>query len=97
LVAVPYTVELNDIPIYVVQHHRSPEIYERSRDAFEILYEEGAESARFMGISMHPYVSGAAHRIKYIDKILQYLKGHEDVLFMTGEEILDWYNDTVAK
>ncbi|UCB50391.1 MAG: polysaccharide deacetylase family protein [Deltaproteobacteria bacterium] len=97
LIAVPYTVELNDIPIYVVQHHRSPEIYERSRDAFDILYEEGAESARFMGISMHPYVSGAAHRIKYIDKILQYIKEHEHVLFMTGEEILDWYNDTLVK
>ena len=97
LVAVPYTVELNDIPIYVVQHHRSPEIYERSRDAFDILYEEGAESARFMGISMHPYVSGAAHRIKYIDKIIEYIKGYKDVLFMTGEEILDWYNDTVGK
>ena len=97
LVAVPYTVELNDIPIYLVQHHRSPEIYERSRDAFDTLYEEGAESARFMGISVHPYVSGAAHRIKYIDKILQYIKGHQDVLFMTGEEILDWYNDVVAK
>jgi allantoinase len=97
LIAVPYTVELNDIPIYVVQHHRSPEIYERSRDAFDILYAEGAESARFMGISMHPYVSGAAHRIKYIDKIMEYIKGHEDVLFMTGEEILDWYNDVVAQ
>jgi peptidoglycan/xylan/chitin deacetylase (PgdA/CDA1 family) len=97
LIAVPYTVELNDIPIYLVQHHRSPEIYERSRDAFDTLYEEGAESARFMGISVHPYVSGAAHRIKYIDKILQYIKGHQDVLFMTGEEILDWYNDVVAK
>jgi len=97
LVAVPYTVELNDIPIYVVQHHRSPEIYERSRDAFDILYEEGAESARFMGISMHPYVSGAAHRIKYVDKIIEYIKGYKDVLFMTGEEILDWYNDTVGK
>ncbi|MEE9612976.1 MAG: hypothetical protein V3W19_17105, partial [Desulfatiglandales bacterium] len=97
LVAVPYTVELNDIPIYLVQHHRSPEIYERSRDAFDILHEEGAESARFMGISVHPYVSGAAHRIKYIDKTLQYIKEHEGVLFMTGEEILDWYNDVVAK
>ena len=31
LVAVPYTVELNDIPIYLVQHHRSPEIFERAR------------------------------------------------------------------
>lgn len=97
LVAVPYTVELNDIPIYLVQHHRSPEIYERSRDAFDTLYEEGAESVRFMGISVHPYVSGAAHRIKYIDKILQYIKEHKGVLFMTGEEILDWYNEAVAK
>jgi len=97
LIAVPYTVELNDIPIYLVQHHRSPEIYERSRDAFDTLYEEGAESARFMGIAVHPYISGAAHRIKYIDKIFQYIKEHEGVLFMTGEEILDWYNDVVAK
>ncbi len=97
LVAVPYTVELNDIVIYVVQHHRSPEIFERSRDAFDTLYEEGAKSARFMGISMHPYVSGAAHRIKYIDKTLQYIKEHEGVMFMTGEEILDWYNESVEE
>jgi allantoinase len=97
LIALPYSVELNDIPLYVVQHHRSPEIYDRTRDAFEALYEEGKESARFMGISVHPYVSGAANRIKYIDKTLQYLKGHEGVLFMTGEEILDWYNEVVEK
>jgi peptidoglycan/xylan/chitin deacetylase (PgdA/CDA1 family) len=97
LIAVPYTVELNDIPMYLVQHHRSPEIYERSRDAFDTLYEEGAESSRIMGIAVHPYISGAAHRIKYIDKIFEYMKEHEGVLFMTGEEILDWYNDVVAK
>ncbi len=97
LIAVPYTVELNDIPIYLVQHHRSPEIYERSIDAFDTLYEEGAGSARFMGIAVHPYISGAAHRIKYIDKIFQYIKEHEGVLFMTGEEILDWYNDVATK
>jgi hypothetical protein len=46
-----------------------------------------------MGISMHPYVMGAAHRVKYLDKIIQYIKEHEGVVFMTGEEILDWYND----
>jgi hypothetical protein len=50
-----------------------------------------------MGIAVHPYISGAAHRIKYIDKIFEYMKEHEGVLFMTGEEILDWYDDVVAK
>jgi peptidoglycan/xylan/chitin deacetylase (PgdA/CDA1 family) len=97
LIALPYTVELNDIVIYLVQHHSSPEIYERARDAFDTLYEEGAESSRIMGIAVHPYVSGAAHRIKYIDKIFEYMKEHDGVLFMTGEEILDWYNEVVGK
>ena len=46
---------------------------------------------------MHPYVSGAAHRIKYIEMLLEYMKRHEGVVFMTGEEILDWYDDVVAK
>ena len=97
LIAVPYTVELNDIAIYLVQHHRSPEIYERARDAFETLYREGEKSARFMTVSVHPYVAGAAHRIKYIDKILAFIKKHDKVLCMTGEEILDWYTETVSE
>jgi peptidoglycan/xylan/chitin deacetylase (PgdA/CDA1 family) len=93
LIAVPYTVEVNDIVIYAVQNHSSPEIYHRARDAFDTLYEEAGDSARFMAISMHPYVMGAAHRVKYLDKIIRYIKEHEEVMFMTGEEILDWYND----
>lgn len=96
LIAVPYTVEVNDIVIYAVQHHSSPEIYHRARDAFDTLYAEAADGARFMGISMHPYVMGAAHRAKYLNKIIEYIKGHEGVLFMTGEEILDWYNEVAA-
>lgn len=96
LVAVPYTLELNDFVIYIGQQHRSPEIYERGRDAFDTLYEEGEESSRIMSIAVHPYVSGATHRIKYIDKLLEYMKKYEGVLFMTGEEILDWYNESSA-
>ncbi len=97
LIAVPYTVELNDIVLYVVQQHRSSEIYDRGRLAFDTLYQEGSESSRIMGIAVHPYVSGAAHRIKYIEMLLEYIKQHEGVLFMTGEEILDWYDSAVAK
>ena len=92
LVAVPYTVELNDIPIYLIQHHRSPEIFRRSRDQFDTLYREGAESVRVMAISTHPYITGVPHRIKYYDKIFDYIRQFEGVVFMTGSEILDWYN-----
>ena len=91
LVALPYTVELNDIPVYLVQHHRSPELFERAKDHFDTLYREGAESARIMCVSTHPYITGAAHRIKYYDQIFDYIRQHDDVVFMTGSEILDWY------
>ncbi len=96
LVAVPYTVELNDILIYIVQQHSSDEIYKRGCLAFDQLYEEGADSSRIMGIAVHPYVSGAAHRIKHLEMLFEYMKQRDGVIFMTGEEILDWYNDVVA-
>lgn len=92
LVSIPYTLELNDIPIYAVQHHRSPEIFERARDQFDTLYREGSESARIMAISTHPYITGVPHRIKYFDMIFDYIRQFEGVVFMTGSEILDWYN-----
>ena len=92
LIAVPYTVELNDIPIYLIQHHRSPEIFSRARDQFDTLYREGAESVRVMAISTHPYITGVPHRIKYYDRIFEYIRQFEGVVFMTGSEILDWYN-----
>ena len=93
LIAIPYTLEINDITIYVIQQHCSPELFERARDQFDTLYREGAENARVMAIAVHPYVTGAPHRIKYFDRIFQYMKRYEGVLFMTGSEIIDWYKD----
>ena len=95
LVALPYTLELNDIPIYIIQHHRSPEIFERARDQFDTLYRESTKGARIMCISTHPYISGVPHRIKYYDMIFEYIKQFEEVVFMTGSEILDWYNSAL--
>ena len=99
LISIPYTLELNDIPIYVVQHHRSPELFERARDHFDTLYEEGAQSARIMAIAVHPYLTGVPHRIKYFDKIFHYMRQrapYGGVRFMTGSEILDWYKSAVT-
>ena len=92
LVSIPYTLELNDIPIFAVQHHSSPELFQRARDQFDTLYREGADSARVMAISTHPYITGVPHRIKYFDMVLNYIRRFKGVEFMTGSEILDWYN-----
>ncbi|MGO8917251.1 MAG: polysaccharide deacetylase family protein [Stellaceae bacterium] len=91
LVTLPYTVELNDIPMMIVQHHRAEEFLRRATDQFDRLYLESAERAKFLSIAIHPYISGVPHRIKYLEAFLDYARGHQGVAFWTGEEILAWY------
>jgi allantoinase len=91
LVTLPYTVELNDIPMMIVQHHRADELLRRATDQFDRLYLESAERAKFLSIAIHPYITGVPHRVKYLEACLDYAKGHQGVVFWTGEEILDWY------
>ena len=91
LVSVPYSVEVNDVPIVLVQHHSAPELFIRARDQFDRLYAEGATSARVMTIAVHPYVSGVPHRIKYFEQALDYIASYPGVVFWRGDEVLDWY------
>ncbi len=96
LTSIPYTLELNDIPIHIDQHHRAPELFERSRDQFDTLYREGADNVRVMAIAVHPYITGVPHRIGYFERIFQYIKQHDGVAFMTGGQVLDWYRSEVT-
>ncbi len=96
LVTLPYTVELNDIPMMMVQHHSAHEFLNRARDQFDRLYAEGEHRAKILCFAIHPYISGAPHRIKYLEAFLDYARGHKGVAFWTGEEILDWYRSARA-
>jgi peptidoglycan/xylan/chitin deacetylase (PgdA/CDA1 family) len=91
LTSVPYTVELNDVTITAVQQQSSDTLLHRGRDQFDRLYQEGAEIPRVMAISIHPYLTGVPHRIKYLEALYDYILGHDGVLMWTGAEILDWY------
>ena len=97
LVTLPYTVELNDIPMMLVQHHRADELLRRASDQFERLYREGAARAKFLSIAIHPYITGVPHRIKYLEAFLEHAAGHEGVAFWTGEQILAWYRQAQSR
>ncbi|HLF38243.1 MAG TPA: polysaccharide deacetylase family protein [Burkholderiales bacterium] len=94
LVTLPYSLELNDIAMMVVQHHAAGEFVTRSMDYFERVYREGRERAKIMAIAVHPYISGVPHRIKYFESVLRRLRKQKGVLFWNGAQILDWYLKT---
>ena len=91
IVSVPYTVEINDVVISAVQQQPSDEILRRGRDHFDRLYRDGATAPRVMAISIHPYLTGVPHRIKYLEALYDHILGHDGVVMWTGAEILDWY------
>jgi peptidoglycan/xylan/chitin deacetylase (PgdA/CDA1 family) len=91
IVSVPYTVEMNDIAMMQIAHHPSSEWLRRGTDTFNRLWREGEKIPRVMAISVHPYISGVAHRISYLEKLYEYILGRDGVLVWTGEQILDWY------
>jgi allantoinase len=91
IVSVPYTVEINDVVISAVQQQRSDEILLRGRDQFDRLYQDGATTPRVMAISIHPFLTGVPHRIKYLEALYDHILAHDEVVMWTGEEILDWY------
>jgi peptidoglycan/xylan/chitin deacetylase (PgdA/CDA1 family) len=92
LVTLPYTVELNDIPMMMVQHHTAEEFLVRAKAQFDRLYLESAERAKILSFAIHPYISGVPHRIQYLEAFLDYARRHSGVAFWNGEEILDWYD-----
>jgi len=97
VLSIPYTVETNDITMIALQQHESREIFERTKAQFDQLYQESAEITRIMAISLHPYITGAPHRIGQLETFLSYLNDRPGVLMWTGEQILDWYRSQHPK
>jgi peptidoglycan/xylan/chitin deacetylase (PgdA/CDA1 family) len=97
LVTLPYTMELNDIPMMAVQHHESDYLLKRTIDQFDRLYAEGEKRAKILALAIHPYLSGQPHRIKYLEAIYDYARRFDGVEYWTGEEILQWYLQAKAQ
>ncbi|MDH4192299.1 MAG: polysaccharide deacetylase, partial [Betaproteobacteria bacterium] len=58
---------------------------------FDRLYAESEHITRVMAISVHPYISGVAHRIGWLERLYEHIRQKPGVLMWTGEQILDWY------
>jgi allantoinase len=93
LVSIPYSLEVNDVPLFV-SRATPPERYAAICKAqFDTLYEEGAESGTVMCMPLHPYLIGQPHRVAALDAVLAHITSHDGVWLATGREIARHYID----
>jgi peptidoglycan/xylan/chitin deacetylase (PgdA/CDA1 family) len=90
-VSVPYSLEMNDTIVYVVNRIEPRRYGEMLKANFDRLYAEGARSGTVMCIPLHAYQVGHPHRLKAFEEALEYITGHPDVWVTTGREIAEYY------
>lgn len=91
MVALPYTVELNDVPVYVVANQASCALADRIRDAMAYFARTGFDRTRVMTIALHPHVIGVAHRMESFQGVMEELARHPQVAFATSTQVGDWF------
>jgi peptidoglycan/xylan/chitin deacetylase (PgdA/CDA1 family) len=96
IVAMPYTLEVGDIPVFLERGGSGEDFYRMIVDQFDWLYKEGGKIPRVLSIALHPFIIGHPFRAKHLDRALAYIRKHESVWITTGAAMVDWYRAASA-
>ena len=91
MIAMPYTMELNDVPIWVVEKQSSDEMLKRLETTLRVFEEEVQTNPKVITMALHPHVIGVAHRAYYLGEMLDLLLARDDTIFVNGGQIADWF------
>jgi allantoinase len=78
---VPYTLEANDMRFSGAGLNTGEQFYSYLKDAFDVLYAEGAERPRMMSIGLHCRIAGRPGKMAGLERFIRYAQGHADVWF----------------
>lgn len=91
MVAMPYSLEINDSVAHAVNHCPSDELLNRLRLTLRAFERELAENPRVVTLGLHPHLMGVPHRFPILLEMLDLLMARKDAVFMTGASITDWF------
>lgn len=91
MISVPYSVELNDIIMFLARGYTGEQFYQAVIDQLDRLIEDSAQSGRVMALALHPFVIGQPFRAPYLERALAYVAGHDAVWLATSDEIAQAY------
>lgn len=90
--AMPLSAELEDRTALVDNFHSEASWAEQVIDAADMLIDEArSQGGRILSLSLHPWLVGQPHRIKYVESILEDLMSRPEVFSASASEILDIY------
>jgi peptidoglycan/xylan/chitin deacetylase (PgdA/CDA1 family) len=93
-VAVPYSIEVNDIPVFLDQSTSAGEFGQMIVDQFDVLHAESQQRpGAVFGLSLHPFLVGQPFRMPALERALRHVRAHDDVWFCTTDELAEWYLD----
>ena len=77
---VPYTLDANDLRFATQQGFNSgDQFFAYLRNAFDTLYEEGADAPKMMSVGLHCRLAGRPGRIRAVQRFLDHIEGHDKV------------------
>ncbi len=91
MVGLPYTFELNDVPIYAVQNCSSDEILKRVKATLAVFEQELENQTRIITFGLHPHIIGVPHIAHYFEQALDLLVNRNDTVFVTSSIMGDWF------
>jgi allantoinase len=94
MLSVPYSLELNDLGLFLFRNLSGPEFVQVVKDQFEQLYADAEHSGRVMALALHPFVIGQAFRRRYLDQALADLAARPGIWLTTSDEIAEHYRAT---
>lgn len=78
LLSIPYSQEINDLPAIIARKQEAVTFAAMIRDGVEQLLSECDRRPLVLGIALHPYIMGQAHRVPALAHVLTELRAAND-------------------
>lgn len=91
MVIVPYALDSNDMKFWTSPSLTPDAWLQYAKNTFDVLYEEGAESARMMSLGLHLRIIGRPGRIWALEEFLKYVTSKPDVWITTRKAIAETF------
>jgi allantoinase len=92
MISVPYSVDHNDITLYLGRNLPGDDYVRMVLDALDQLIEDAdADNGRVLGLPIHPFIVNQPSRHRYLARVLEEIAARDEVWVTTSDAIAEHY------